>query len=217
MAHLGENALTTVHTVKDLLGISTFDDDTWLEYRIRMYSELFERATGRKFHYSDGHIEKVASSGDTRLVISDYLPLISVSEIKDPEGTVLDPSTYEIADTEVGFIRSKAGAFASSTVRRKQVGSYPIYEEQTFVVTYEGGYVTQHQDDEDVTLTRNLPYDIEMAVVEAIKADYQAKDRDPNIKSMSVLGDSVSYAGTTGRDSAPFVDAVNRYKRLVVV
>lgn len=212
MSH-SKNALTTLQTVKDDLGIDNTDDDQWIVRRINFFSDLFERLTGRKWYYVEDHVEKIgASRGDTRLVVSEHLPIEDVDKI-ELKGDEIDSEAYEIEDKGLGWIRRKEGSWSTSEPLRGRINSYPMGEPRlTYEVTYTGGYVTPSQADGDEDLDRDLPYDVELAVIESIRREYNAKDRDPNLKSLSVLGDQVTFNEAHKGVTPELEDVIERYK-----
>jgi hypothetical protein len=213
---LNDNALTTLQTVKDELGITTTNEDSYLERQINVYSSLFEDATDRKWFKGDEVTEKIKSHGDTRLVVSEHTPIESIKKIVI-NGNEIESSTYEIEDASKGYIQRTNGVWPSTAVGRRRMETYNKYSEFDCEVTYTGGYVTPHQADTGQFTPRDLPYDIEEAVLSTISTKYKLKDRPGNIESESIEGASVSYGSLDSRVlgqnvTSLFASTVSRYK-----
>lgn len=220
---LDGSALTTLQTVKDELGISTPGDDAILERYITTGSSLLVQAIGRDLHWREGVVEKVQSGGDTRLVVSDALPIDSIDSIVYDGGDTQvteDSSRYRIEDAGAGFVEKTNGRWRSTEQARQSVTLiYQGRESYHYTVTYDGGWVTQEQADNDGTLTRSLPYDIEQAVIDYAVTKYRRKGRDLSVRSEKLGDTSVSYANSSATPGtanagmpASFAAVVQRYQ-----
>jgi len=209
---LSNSALTTLQAVKDELGISGTGDDAYLERQIERYSSLLSEATNRNFHSVTGHTEKTESWNTTTIEVTDHLPLSSISEIKI-NGDVVDSSAYEIEDSGAGIIRNIDSTWESSIVATRRIETTNRYAESTVEVTYSGGYVTPEQSG-----TRDLPYSIEGAIIDAVTYKYRERGKHPGITSESLGDASVSYSSpdteSVGGMDVPvsFADITKRYK-----
>jgi len=213
---LQDNALTTVSTVEGELGLSSGTDTATLERYINTFSDLFESYTGRPWHRDDEYTEKIKSTGDTRLLVS-RRPVRSITEIK-VKGDTVDSGDYEIEDDDAGFIRLDDEAWESTAVATRRIKRHRKYHEFRVEVTYDGGYVTPQQVDDGTFTDRDLPADIEHAVITSVANAYQRQGQPSNIKSESIGDASVSFAtpdsgGSLGGSTSPaFESAVKRHK-----
>lgn len=216
---LEDYALTTVSTVESELGLSSGTDTSILERLINTYSSLFVEATGRAWHRESGYVEKVVSTGDTRLMVS-RTPVVSIAQI-DVKGETIDASDYEIEDADLGYIRRKDHAtWESTAVGRRRIEYHPTYYEKRVEVTYEGGYVTPKQVDDGTFTPRDLPHDIEAAIIASVTNGYRLQGAPSNIDSESIGSASVSFgsgggggSGQYGEHVAPSLEAaIQRYR-----
>lgn len=210
---LTSNALTTLQTVKDELEITDTSQDATLERLINAASDAIERYCERAFHYEEDIVEKVAGYGTPFIVVS-RTPIISISSIKIGDST-LDSSEYEL--TGGGLIYRLNGTwgwsaqYAEGIVYEQIAGT----EEQNIAVTYTGGYVTQNQEDNDPTLTRSLPYDLEEACITAVVALYSRIGERADVKRESLMSASYEYDRATGLPTI-VLDMLMPYKKVVM-
>ena len=215
---LQDNALTTVEAVESELGISSGSADAILGRYINEFSDLFESETGRPWHRDDSYTEAVKSVGDTQIQVS-RRPIHSIGTIS-VKGDTVDGPDYAIEDADAGIIRFDDGFWESTGVAIRRVKRHTRYFEQRVNVTYDGGYVTPEQapfgSDSD---PRDLPFDIERAIITCVVSAYRQQGKPGNIESESIGSASVSF--TTQQDqgqpmgqavSGVFRSAVKRHK-----
>lgn len=215
---LADSALTTLSVVKNELGITNSNSDSYLERQINTYSRIFQAATGRPWHRDDEYTQKVKSTGDTRLHL-ERRPVRSVSEVK-VKGDTIDPSGYEIENADKGYLRRIDQRWEHTAAGRRRVEGYATHHELRVDVTYDGGYVTPKQVDDGTFSTRDLPHDIEQAVIDSVVNAYARKGKPSNVESESIGPASVSYHVPDEADqtvqgmtvSQSFQGAVQRYK-----
>jgi hypothetical protein len=215
---LADNALTTLSVVKNELGITNSNSDSYLERQINTYSDIFRTATGRPWHRDDAYTEKVTSTGDTRLHL-ERRPVRSVSEVK-VKGDTVDADGYEIEDDEKGYLRRIDERWEHTAAGRRRVEGYATHHELRVEVTYDGGYVTPKQVDDGAFSDRDLPHDIEQAVIDSVINAYARKGQPKNVSSESIDTASVDYHIPDTADakvqgisaSQSFQGAVERYK-----
>jgi len=203
---LDDNALTTLSVVKSELGATNTNADAYLERQINVYSDLFEQATGRPWHRDDAYTESVTSTGDTRLHL-ERRPVRSVAEVK-VDGDTVDADDYEIVDGDLGYLRKIDG-------RWEHTGAGRLVE-----VTYDGGHVTPKQVDDGEFSDRDLPHDIEQAVIDSVVNAYARKGQPSNVSAESIDTASVDYHIPDTADanlqgisvSQSFRGAVKQYK-----
>lgn len=190
---LNANALTTLATVKDELGISGAGDDTFLERAINVASDRIVKFCDREFHY-EASIEETSAGYGSPLLLVKKTPLLSIASVEYND-TAYDSAEYFIEDEGMGSIRRDGGVWTWTGLYRNWIVPHPVpgNERKRFTITYEGGYVTPQQKLDTPTLTRTLPDDLEDACVQLVAYRYRAKGRDPTIKSEKLLSASVSY------------------------
>lgn len=219
MSQLIESALTTVEAVKATAGIDSGDQDFFIARKINVYSQLFAESTDRKWEYTESTVEKVAQPrGSQRLQVNNYLPIDEVIEIKLGDETI-DPDTYAIESSESGFIRRIDTTWnTTETWRYNDINPMPFENLYLYEVTYSGGYITPKQSIDGLG-DRNLPYDVEDAVIHAVVTDINQRGVDPNIVSVKV-GDGTTKFQSSGngtRISPVFQACVKRYKQVSVL
>jgi len=198
------NDITTLSQVKLHLGIDTDDLNTYLGEVIKMVSAQIEAY----LNYPLGQrtiTETLPSDASHHLRLS-FWPIVSVEHVKY-DGTTVATTDYTLQEPEKGLIYNDEGW---------------IYTGQEF--TYEVKYVHGYVLPSFTSGTRDLPYDLEMAAIAAIKEAYYSRNVNPNIKSEAVQGVySVSYAnggggsvaggGGVGGLPAETTQTLNRYRR----
>jgi hypothetical protein len=191
---LEDNALTTLATLKDELGIVGATQDTTLERMINSVSAAIESYCNRKFWYEADIAEKVAGYGTKYLHVSRN-PIVSISSITF-DGATVGSDNYEIHDANGGSLYS-LGEWTWTTDSAPNLSSDPLpgNEQKLYEVTYTGGWVTPHLAG---VLTRNLPYDLEDACVMMCTSRYRWKGRDPSVKSERLMEGSQTFAATSG-------------------
>lgn len=175
--------LTTLSTVKDEIGITGTDDDNFISRLIQEISAAIVSYTGREFAREEVK-EKVGGYGNQQLIVS-RTPIKSISEINYDEETTIDTDDYFIGDSDAGFIHRIDYYWESTEPVHVNVSPFvtPMQAEPKWVVTYTGGYVLPSSNWTD---TRDLPYDVERACIEGVKARFLARQRDPNITRLNV-------------------------------
>lgn len=217
---LTAHALTTLAAVKTELSISDSGSDDILTELINRASGLIEAHCDRHFEYSAAVAEAAAGFGLTMLQVA-RTPLLSLTSITYDTATV-DSDSYSIHSAGAGTIYREGGwVWTAGSLANIARDPLPGTEQKLYTVTYAGGYVTQPQVDDDGTLTRTLPYDLEQACILAVVQSYRQLGRDRAIKSESLLKYSVSYGSPPpssivgGSGLPPEVEAMlNPYVRI---
>lgn len=187
-----QTALTTVQAFKDEMGITTADEDVWIEAQINRMSAAIcsyidvpaatngTRTLGRetlseRFRYSE-----------CKIVLA-RVPVSSIVSVTDFSAEIVDPAEYEL-DGATGFLWRLTTGTPNNRI------SWTT--ENTIV--YQAGYLLPGQDG------RDLPYDIEDAALSMMKSARASRTRDPLVKSLEVYDvESVSYwVGSTGSNSS---------------
>ena len=194
---LQDGALTTLSAVLEELGAPTGADD-YLKRQINRLSDLFEEATGREWYRDPNVTESVPSVGDTRILIS-RPKLRSVSQI-EVQGDTVDAGAYEIEDADAGIIRLDDAFWESTAVVTRRVTQTIRYHEDRVEVTYDAGYVTPKQVDDNTFSDRDLPHHIEGAIIDSVATKFRRKGQPSDVQSESIGSASVAYK--SGVDTA---------------
>lgn len=170
---LSTHALTIIETVKSFIGIPVSDTskDALLEILINAASERIERYCGRHFEKAT-YTEKYRGNGRQKLLLEQY-PIISVTSVT-VHGGLLDAAEYEIIAQEGALYREALWPWSGYTVGL--VGEL-AGSKRNIEVTYAAGYILPKDDGTGTPpVTRDLPYDLEMACVQFVAYIYGGKD-----------------------------------------
>lgn len=198
---LSANALTTVATMEDELGITAGSATARLERLIAVASDIIERYCARKFGKATAIVENVKGQGGNLLILS-RSPIIQVSSIK-LDGELVDPATYELKTEHkaAGMVWRDAGwAWTASSFNAMTPVDAAGMEKRSYEVTYDAGYVLPKENS-----GRDLPYDLEQACIELVTSLYRGRGRDKNIASEAVGSASRSYVAVDGVALPPLV------------
>lgn len=214
---------TTLETVKNEMGIDPSDtsNDNKLERKIKVYSDLFDQMTGRSFSYAESFTEMVAQPSGRRKLILPQTPVHSIKKI-ELEGSEIDADSYFLEDGSVGHISKTTGTWVGTDAGAANIQRRPkVQPIARYVVTYEKGYVTSKQAEDDGSLERTLPYDIEDAVISAVVSGFQQSGVDSSVSSISVGDASTSWdTGDNGMGrQVPeyFTSVAKRYSKITVL
>lgn len=212
-------ALTTLATFKEEMKIASNDEDGWVLKQIEGISRFVvsylgvvmatngtatlgretlvetirhEHARGRPWHLRSG-IRRSA----LLLARSPVTSVVSVVQ----GGTTFDPEDYEV-DGAAGLLMRVSGDI-----------SWSWHATTRIIVTYVAGWLLP------ADANRDLPADIEDAVIALLKASWFARRRDPALVSESIPGIREYRIGTTwhGADALPSDVAMrlDRYRNYV--
>lgn len=208
---------TTLQSVNDVLQRTSGDDpslDRLIKRYIRVASDAFEKAAGASFEYKEDITDKIGSKGSIYLHGLSTLPLKEITEIRYKDHDPVDPDTYEIEgymirrndrnwrDTSLyhrGFITPRRDAYN---------------ERKDYLITYNAGYVTPSQEEDDPSLERDLPYDLEEGIISYATYLFLNSDRNEGISSESTDQWSISYVGDGVKVPSTFKEVVNQYRVL---
>jgi len=198
---------TTIERVKIELGLdlASSTDDVWINYNIQSASKLIETLTGRVFGVRTWTVKLEQPLGYRRLQLP-HTPVNSITSISY-KGTALDPSEYSIEDPDAGFVVRQDGiSWLPTTASSDTISLHPSQQPiGQYDVVFSAGWAT-------------LPEDVVEAVTQQVCQNYYKKGRDPSVKSISVLGDSISYASNGENQYHPaFSAAVSRYTKVPVL
>lgn len=197
---LATNALTTVATVEDELGIASSTETARLERMINIASAAAESYCDRVFYRDTAIAEKVEGT-DGPLMFLSRGPVHSITSVVYLT-TTLDTTEYEIRDSggHEQTIYNLNGSWRRGSIRRNDTSQTQVagFERYGYTVTYDAGWYTPKQDDDDVTVTRDLPYDIEGAVIAMVSFLRRSMGRDPTLKAEAMFESSQQYAVPSG-------------------
>lgn len=182
--------MTTVVAVKAELGKTDTVDDDWLQNQIDAESlticnylgveaaedgtrnigretlvETIDRRAAWPYTSVLMPLPKVSTEG---LLTLARRPVVSITSITE-DGTAVASTDYQLA--------------AMPGTLRRLTGSLPIAWPSTLiVVTYVAGWLLPGQT------SRNLPADIEGAVIDLVKESWFSRKRDPDVKAEEIMG-----------------------------
>lgn len=208
-----DQLLTTIAAVKTTLGISGSDQDAFLTDLVKAASDWAARYCGRVFG-KETVTENLVGKGVPEILLS-RTPVVSLSTVLYGTGAVTDVS---ITDAAAGVLFRLAG-FTSSELSYNTISPHPSnYGEEKWHFTYVGGYVLPNWEVSGES--RNLPYDLERAIISMAKTMYRNRDFDESAKSYkigetTIQWNSVQAAAAEAGSSLPRMskDVLDYYKR----
>lgn len=196
---LASYALTTLASLKSALGVTGSTLDADLEFTINAVSKAMSRAADRVFEFETDIEDRVKAYGTGRIVLP-RAPVSTLTKIEsiDFAGTVtgeIDSGSYGLEDGSgqsgvvFGLWGSTALGGGASGLARFQQAPFSL-----LLVTYDAGFVTPQQAEDDVLLTRDLPEDLEQACLQSCVRWYRERFADQTISSESYPDHSISQA-----------------------
>lgn len=184
-----DKLLTKLATVKAAMGITASTYDTLLGDLIAAASDFAVRYCGREFAKQTVK-ESIAGKGLPDAMIS-LTPIVEIEKIELDDAEM---DGWTILDREAGFIQRR-GSFTSTNLPNPTITPHPSnYYEKRWHVTYTGGYVLPGWTGDGVV--RNLPYDLERAIIAMIKSQF-AKDSagivDGTMKSYKIGDTTIQW------------------------
>lgn len=179
--------LTTLERVLIELGDPPNPPEDYLNAKIADVSDAISAYCKRDFGVTEVTETFRQCDAVPELILSRW-PVIEITDI-DEAGTALSDGDWEIAN---GVLRRLSSDIGIWWARGK------------IEVTYTFGWVLPGQEDEEEDIVRDLPFDIEAAAVEQIRAEMSSRYRDPLLRTDTVDGlGSQSYAiGSAGMSSS---------------
>lgn len=220
------DALTTVPSVKTLLGLTTWTDDALLTALVSRATEAVEAYVGQPLRLQV-YSESVAGFGSRTLMLS-RTPIRVVLRAFDSTdtgtATAFCSSEYRIEDARAGLLSRDAGFTWTAPIATEFVDSArPGQEETPWLFEYAAGWRVSCSTSTGYGVTSTgieVPGDIRMAVEETVKSWYLTRQADPSVQSVTVGSLSMTYKSggpVTSMGSLP--DAATRllarYRRLV--
>lgn len=219
---LADNALTNVATMESVLGLASGSADAQLQRLINQASAIADSYAGRVFYRNDAISEKHAGVPGPYLLLH-QAPVNSITSVTYLSGSAEDSGSYEIGDAKVGELYRVSGTWAGLDWHYGDT-SQTVFTGQgrkVWTIVYSGGWYTPRQDDEDGAVTRDLPHDIEHAVIAITTALYRSEGRDPTLAGESLMEASQTYNSASGGGAVSWLRAnvgsaamiLDRYKR----
>ncbi len=211
---LAANALTTLETVEDELGLTlgqhTADD--YINRLINTYSAYIEERCQRTFGQSVVIDEKVTGFGTRHLMVKIYPVDTGETTVVKYDDSTVDATQYEwVDDGEWGAVFNLGGAWYWGAARAPNIAGDPVAgsERAFYKVSYTGGFVLPK--DWNGTDDFRLPYDLENLCIEMSTTHYRHRGQSRDIETEKLLTSTVKYFD---RKTNPEWEAVlNRYMR----
>lgn len=208
---LSNNALTTLNTIKEELGIALIDttQDNFIIRKINAISQSIENYCNRKFVKAD--YDELYTVVNSDKVFTNQYPLNEVTGfyIYDTEIQTADYTNDTLKITYKNTIPTKYDIVG--------ISEYPNNFFNNVRVVYNAGYVLP-KDEVLPDNPRTLPYDLEEVCIQAVIREYNKKGTG-NVTIIQEKVSKVSY--TYGTDiSNKFTDneinVLNQYRKIVI-
>lgn len=192
--------LTTKEKVKALLGISDTANDTIIDDMIDGASQFAVNFIGRPLAQQQVK-ESLAGKGLPDLLLS-LTPLISVTSVLYDTTAYTD---YVIYDKDSGILqRSNAAGFTDTNLRLNTIDRAPSsYYEKRWHVTYWGGYRLPSFGVSQGMEGPRLPFDLERAIIEMVKAQYHNMKVDGSMTRYRIGETEVHWDRRNGQSFLP--------------
>lgn len=220
---LAPNALTTLDTIKTMLGIPSDDTskDTLFELLINAASSYIESQTGRRFGL-EKYNQRYQAPGQQELVLEQYPIRVAYHVKASKDGDPFDADSYDITKMgNVGVLWMDEGW--PPRYYRGGLAFDPIYNSLYLIVRYLAGYVLPKDVDgfnpEDWELADGfvlpydwiLPQDLQLLCLEMIQSKWaDIINGSFGLSSFSISDVSWGFDRST-RDS--WTQTINAYKR----
>lgn len=170
--------LTTVPRLQ--VELDETGNEVELEILIAEASAAVERFTDRPF--AKERVTETLEGFNRPKMILGRTPIVTVHEVQFKDTTVTSTS-YSVDNAKAGVMFRKTG-WLTTELLTQHIVLQPIgIGTRDWSFDYTAGYVLPSFSS---TEDRDLPYDIERAVIETAKAWRRSRDRDPTIKSEKI-------------------------------
>ena len=209
---LASNALTTLETVKEMMGIPTEESDPQVDNvlirLINAASAWVETMTERKLGKND-YRQKCRGTGSQELVLK-YYPIVSVQSVTEiGSGKVLPPESYDFDEKgDIGVLYREEG-WPYRGYPGGLSGDY-LAPQRYSLVEYTAGYVLPKDATADSPCT--LPADLESLVWEMVEQEYQLRINGAQGLAAFSISDVSWTFDKTQKDS--WISTINRYRRI---
>ena len=212
MIELASNALTTLETVKEMLGIPAEESDPQVDNvlirLINAASAWVETMIERKLGKND-YRQKCRGTGSQELVLKHY-PIVSVQSVTEiGSGKVLPPESYDFDEKgDIGVLYREEG-WPYRGYPGGLSGDY-LAPQRYLLVEYTAGYVLPKDATADSPCT--LPADLESLVWEMVEQEYQLRINGAQGLAAFSISDVSWTFDKTQKDS--WISTINRYRRI---
>ena len=212
MVELAANALTTLETVKEMLGIPAEESDPQVDNvlirLINAASAWVETMTERKLGKND-YRQKCRGTGSQELVLKHY-PIVSVQSVTEiGSGKVLPPQSYDFDEKgDIGVLYREEG-WPYRGYPGGLSGDY-LAPQRYLLVEYTAGYVLPKDATADSPCTP--PADLESIVWEMVEQEYQLRINGAQGLAAFSISDVSWTFDKTQKDS--WISTINRYRRI---
>lgn len=209
---LAANALTTLETVKEMMGIPAEESDPQVDNvlirLINAASAWVETMTERKLGKND-YRQKCRGTGSQELVLKHY-PIVSVQSVTEiGSGKVLPPESYDFDEKgDIGVLYREEG-WPYRGYPSGLSGDY-LAPQRYLLVEYTAGYVLPKDATADSPCT--LPADLESLVWEMVEQEYQLRINGAQGLAAFSISDVSWTFDKTQKDS--WISTINRYRRI---
>jgi hypothetical protein len=202
-----DHLLTTLETVKLSLGITDSGSDDAIERLILEASGYAYKYTNRIFA-KERVTEHVIGRGLPEIILS-RTPIISIEEVLF-KTTVQSLEDFTIIDNEAGIVQ-RLGNWTDTSLPFNSIDRQPSsYGKLDWHITYLGGYVLPNWEvsgDE-----RSLPYDLERAVIEAVRTfrnndQFGSQGIDSTVKSYKIGDTQITWGSSSSEGGNGATDA----------
>lgn len=206
-----DTLLTSLDNVKASLGISATDMDDQIIDMIKAASDFACRYCGRQFALQTVK-EGLPGKGTPELLLS-LTPIVELTSVSYNDDA-MDPASLTITDAEAGIIQSSLGFRGTYFGVPGTIDPHPSsYAQERYFVIYQGGYVLPSWGDSQGD--RTLPYDLERAVIDTVKAMVKSGSGGivwDGVMSSYKIGDTaVSWGNKTSAQSTALDGGVSAY------
>lgn len=217
------NALTTREHVEEHLdpytaGQNTSDDNAVDRY-INSASQRIRKLAHRPLYWVSDETIRVESTGSRKLRVPDHRPIETVHKVvwaPDPNTSdTVDANDYTLRDAERGRIYRHNGMWSSTEVMEQRIERIGTgHYEKHYEVTITGGWTTPAQENQSVNSPRDLPYDIELAVISYVQLHWYKQQTNRAVDKISMADGSKSFRHTDDGVLVPdgFVQTAKRYR-----
>ena len=216
---LSSDALTTIAACEEALSITAGTENVYLTRLTEFASSRIKRYCNRTFYWEEDIEEYIRSGGTNHLVVS-RRPVSAITSVEYNDAAVSSDDYKCVGYSKLedaGTIYNSGGWYWPATqIKNIARDQYPGSEDPLYKVTYDGGWVTPAQYDDDNTLTRDLPYDLEQACIDLVVMRYRKKGLAPGIKAEKLLSWSATYeAPAVTNLNQPYADIPSSIKGIL--
>jgi hypothetical protein len=191
---LSDKALCSVDDVEKETGATDDRFEDWIEDASAMIADYLGRVLER-----DDAIEESKHGDGTPFMVLNRPPLNAITSIEF-DGEAVAAADYEIHEAEAGVVYFVGSPTVDTAYTAAGIMQAPVRgtERKSYVVTYDGGFVTPGQSEGGGAYAGDvvtLPRAIRRACVEMVTQLFNDAGRDTRVASESLMSHSTSYRG----------------------